>query len=87
MRIAIDAEKCQGHNRCYALAPELVDVDDMGMALVRNDGLVPDGLEEKARLLVANCPEYAITLSEDLTDRSSTGPTGINAGLDSGAAA
>jgi ferredoxin len=62
MRIVIDAEKCQGHNRCYALAPELVDVDDMGMALVRNDGLVPEGSEEKARLLVANCPEYAISV-------------------------
>ncbi len=62
MRIVIDAEKCQGHNRCYALAPELVDVDDMGMALVRNDGLVADGSEEKARLLVANCPEYAISV-------------------------
>ena len=64
MRIVIDAEKCQGHNRCYALAPELVDVDDMGMALVRNDGLVPKGAEDKARLLVANCPEYAISLAE-----------------------
>ena len=40
MRIVIDAEKCQGHNRCYALAPDLVDVDDMGMALVRNDGQI-----------------------------------------------
>ena len=87
MRIAIDAEKCQGHNRCYALAPELVDVDDLGMAVLHGDGSVPSELEAKARLLVANCPEYAITLSEDLTDRSSTGPTGINAGLDSGAAA
>jgi ferredoxin len=62
MRIVIDAEKCQGHNRCYALAPELVDVDDMGMALVLNDGLVPVGLEDKAHLLVANCPEYAISV-------------------------
>ncbi len=62
MRIVIDAEKCQGHNRCYALAPELVDVDDMGMAIVLNDGIIPVGLEEKASLLVANCPEYAISV-------------------------
>lgn len=64
MRIVIDAEKCQGHNRCYALAPELVDVDDLGMALVRNDGVVPAGSEDKAQLLVANCPEYAISVVE-----------------------
>jgi ferredoxin len=25
---------------------------------------VPEGLEHKARLAVANCPEYAITISE-----------------------
>lgn len=62
MRIVIDAEKCQGHNRCYALAPDLVDVDDMGMAQVLNDGIVPEGAEAKAHLLVANCPEYAISI-------------------------
>ena len=28
MRIHLESEKCQGHNRCYALAPELFDVDD-----------------------------------------------------------
>jgi ferredoxin len=28
MRVHLDSEKCQGHNRCYALAPELFDVDD-----------------------------------------------------------
>lgn len=64
MRMIIDAEKCQGHNRCYAIAPELVDVDDMGMAFVLNDGAVPPEFEAKARLTVANCPEFAITLEE-----------------------
>ncbi|MCX6519151.1 MAG: ferredoxin [Actinobacteria bacterium] len=60
MRIQIDSDKCQGHNRCYALAPELFDVDDYGSALVLNDGIVPAGLEDKARLAIANCPEFAI---------------------------
>jgi ferredoxin len=64
MRIAIDAEKCQGHNRCYALAPDMVDVDDMGIAFLLGDGTVTPEQESKARLLVANCPEYAITISE-----------------------
>ena len=53
--------KCQGHNRCYALAPELFDVDDYGQSVVIGDGTVPPELAEKARLAVANCPEYAIT--------------------------
>jgi ferredoxin len=64
MRVWVDAEKCQGHNRCYALAPELFDVDDYGLAHVRIEGDVPAELEDKARLAVANCPEYAITIEE-----------------------
>lgn len=65
MRVHVDAEKCQGHNRCYALAPELFDVDDLGYASALNDGQVPPGLEEKARLAAANCPEYAISIDDD----------------------
>ncbi|HEY1989890.1 MAG TPA: ferredoxin, partial [Acidimicrobiales bacterium] len=49
----------------YALAPELFNVDDYGQSTVIGDGLVPEGLEDKARLAVANCPEYAI---EEIAD-------------------
>ncbi|HEY4332869.1 MAG TPA: ferredoxin [Ilumatobacteraceae bacterium] len=62
MRVTLDAERCQGHNRCYALAPEIFDVDDYGTAVLLNDGVVADGLEDKARLAVANCPEFAIAI-------------------------
>ena len=65
MRVSIDSDKCQGHNRCYALAPELFDVDDYGMAIVIGDGQVPQALQDKARLAVANCPEFAIALLDD----------------------
>ena len=64
MRVAVNTELCQGHNRCYALAPELFDVDDYGTAMVIGDGEVPSELEEKARLAAANCPEYAITVTD-----------------------
>ena len=64
MRVVIDSDRCQGHNRCYALAPELFDVDDFGTAFVLGDGEVPTGLEDKARLAVANCPEFAIEVVE-----------------------
>ncbi|MEI6497245.1 MAG: ferredoxin [Actinomycetota bacterium] len=62
MRVIIDSDTCQGHNRCYALAPELFDVDDYGTAIALNDGVVPEALAAKARLAVANCPEYAISI-------------------------
>jgi len=65
MKVTVDQEKCQGHNRCYALAPELFDVDDLGTAFALNDGHVPPDLEDKARLAVDNCPEYAIEISHE----------------------
>ena len=65
MRLHLDTDKCQGHNRCYALAPELFDVDDYGTAILLVAGDVPAELHEKARLTVANCPEYAITITDD----------------------
>jgi ferredoxin len=65
MRIHLDAAKCQGHNRCYALAPELFDVDDYGQALLLVSDEVPETLRDKARLAAANCPEYAIKVLED----------------------
>ncbi len=64
MRVEVNTELCQGHNRCYALAPELFDVDDYGTAVVIGDGTVSSDLEEKAKLAAANCPEYAITVTE-----------------------
>ncbi|HEX9993266.1 MAG TPA: ferredoxin [Acidimicrobiales bacterium] len=60
MRITLDSSKCQGHGRCYALAPALFDADDDGYAVLRTDGSVPAGLEEQAQLAVDNCPEFAI---------------------------
>ena len=62
MRIEFDRDACQGHNRCYLLAPELFDVDDEGYAILRVIGDVPADLEHKAQLAADNCPEYAITI-------------------------
>lgn len=60
-RLVVDAEKCQGHNRCHALAPELFVVDDLGFASAATP-TVPAAALEKARLAVRNCPEFAIRL-------------------------
>ncbi|MDE0728884.1 MAG: ferredoxin [Alphaproteobacteria bacterium] len=65
MRVKVNADKCEGHNRCCALAPEVFDVDDYGTATALNDGMVPPELEEKAKLAVQNCPEYAIEFVKD----------------------
>jgi ferredoxin len=64
MRIQVDSEKCEGHNRCYSIVAELFDVDDYGYATAAGDGQVHSELEEKARLAADNCPEYAITITD-----------------------
>lgn len=69
MFVHVDPERCQGHNRCYSLAPELFDVDDYGTAHERGDGKVPAELAHKAQLAVQNCPEFAITIVDGTTDR------------------
>lgn len=65
LRIHVNSEKCQGHNRCKSLAPELFDLDEFGNAHEIGDGAIPKGLEEKARLARANCPEEAIEITEE----------------------
>tara|TARA_Y100000385_G_scaffold249305_1_gene270585 strand:- start:2585 stop:2791 length:207 start_codon:yes stop_codon:yes gene_type:complete len=65
VQVHLDAEKCQGHNRCYALAPELFDVDDYGQAMLTVEDVVPTELHHKARLAASNCPEYAITITDE----------------------
>jgi ferredoxin len=65
LRVRIDRERCQGHARCFALAPELFELDQFGHGRQIRDGVVPAELETKARLAQANCPEFAIELIEE----------------------
>jgi ferredoxin len=64
VKVQIDSNSCQGHGRCYDLAPGLFGDDDEGYGRVLGDGTVPSGQERDARLTAANCPEHAIQLAE-----------------------
>jgi len=64
-KVSVQADRCQGHNRCYAIAPELFEVDELGNSKARGDGTVAVALEDKARLAVKNCPEHAIRLTQE----------------------
>ncbi|MEU4405740.1 ferredoxin [Streptosporangium sp. NPDC023963] len=65
MKVRIDPERCQGHGRCYDLAPGLFGEDDEGYGLVVGDGVVPPGEEQTARLAMANCPERTIEILQE----------------------
>ena len=58
---------CQGHGRCYTLAPQLLDSDDEGFVTIRGGDPVevPDELLPLAEEVVGTCPESAISLIED----------------------
>jgi ferredoxin len=64
LRVRVNRARCQGHARCAALAPELFEIDSVGDASEIGDGVVPPQLFDKAYLARANCPEFAIDISE-----------------------
>ena len=61
-RVCVDAERCEGHGRCYTLAPDVFDADEVGHAIVLVENVSGD-LEAQAADAEKNCPEGAITLS------------------------
>jgi len=65
LAVRINAEKCQGHARCHALAPELFELDEFGSAGVRGSGHISSALEDRAWIARANCPELAIEIVEE----------------------
>jgi ferredoxin len=62
VKVKINPERCQGHGRCYDLAPDLFGEDDEGYGQVAGDGVVPPDEEQAARRAVSNCPERAIEI-------------------------
>ncbi len=71
MRVVVDHNKCQGHGRCYDLAPDVFEPDERGHVDLTVTGELPPGLEFDTRRGVLNCPEGALRLIPDaaLIDR------------------
>ena len=64
MRIRVDRGRCEGHGRCYALAPDLIEADELGNGREIGGGVVPPELETAAHRAFENCPEHAVVLEE-----------------------
>ena len=64
MRVDLDKRKCQGHNRCVAMAPEVYGTDNDGFAMILMDP-VPEELRERCRRGARACPERALTIVEE----------------------
>lgn len=61
-RLSIDTELCEGHGRCYELAPGLVDADERGYGVVVSPDVGPED-EVAATAAVNACPEHAVGLT------------------------
>ncbi len=55
----IDRDACMGSGNCVFWAPDVFDLDDDGVAVVRGEYA---GREEDVRVAAANCPTAAIRL-------------------------
>jgi ferredoxin len=78
MRVIVDWGRCQGHGRCYDLAPDVFEPDERGHVDVAVHGDLPAVLQPDARIGVRNCPEAALRLSAETasgrpTTRASAG--------------
>jgi ferredoxin len=66
MKVQIDRALCNGHAMCFRTTPEVFVLDSDGFGFIR-EGMedVPQELEESVRNAVLNCPEGAVSVSED----------------------
>ncbi|WBX82775.1 ferredoxin [Sphingosinicella microcystinivorans] len=64
MKIKVHHGMCQGHARCYSLAPDIFQLDDSGYILP-GDIAVPAGQETLAQRGARSCPERALEVAED----------------------
>jgi ferredoxin len=62
MKIVVDQDKCTGHARCNAVAPDLYELDDNGYCAV-TELQIPSGRESDAHAGADECPERAITIT------------------------
>jgi ferredoxin len=63
MKVDVDRERCQGHGRCYVLAPQVFEPDDDGYGFAIATEVAAE-FEDAARKGAGNCPEDAITITD-----------------------
>jgi ferredoxin len=64
-RVVIDRANCQGHARCWKVAPELYQLDDEGYIATDGFSVAPEDVR-KAQHGARACPERVVTfIAED----------------------
>jgi ferredoxin len=63
MKVRVDVKRCEGNAICLALAPEVFDLDDDGLVLLRTHEVGAED-ERKVRSAVEACPRAVISAEE-----------------------
>ena len=63
MKVIANKALCAGHARCASVAPDVMELDDMGF-IAFEEREVPAGLEDQAARGVLACPERALSTAE-----------------------
>ena len=64
MKVIVDGKRCMGHAVCALMAPDLMELDDLGYNITGTRDVSPDRAED-ARRAAGACPESAIAIVED----------------------
>lgn len=59
MKIAVRRELCKGHGQCELFAPDVFEVDDEALVVLKAD-TVSGTAEKDVREAISHCPEAAI---------------------------
>ncbi len=63
MKIAVSRELCKGHGQCELFAPDVFEVDDEALVVLKTD-TVTGPAEQDVREAITHCPESAIFAPE-----------------------
>lgn len=63
MRVIVHKDKCQGHARCWAMAPDIFDLDDEGY-IKPGDLDIAEADEKRAWRGAKSCPERALEIEK-----------------------
>ncbi len=63
MKVSVDPEVCTGCGPCVDICPEVFELNDEGIAIVKTNP-VPPGLEESCREAADSCPTEAISIED-----------------------
>jgi ferredoxin len=63
MKVCVDANLCESTGVCADTCPEIFELDDQGMTIVKSEQ-VPPQLEQTCKEAAGNCPTGAISIQE-----------------------